>query len=424
MYTRGIDNLINKFINLPVPILHDWGYVIIFLAALVESTPILGIIIPGQTFVILGGFFARTGAYNVFIAGLLAATGGFIGDMVGYYTGKKIGHPFITKYGKYIKYEKKHYEKTKNLLDKHVGKALLLGRLNGITRALTPFISGTMRIPLIKFIPYTILSCMLWATVFVGIGFLFGQSYELIQHHLGSIVIIAFLLSIGLGYAYHFVNKRKRIFKRFHLHILIINIISLFVFAKIFQDITHGDQITKLDSWVSLNIPSLWNHGLIKIMQLITAIGSSPTIIILMAALFVIYLSRRKWFSAAVLLVSSLGGFFTEYLIKIAVHRPRPEGALMALKDYSFPSGHSTMTTIFFLSIIFAFRREIKNIILRNSFIAVNVIALLLVGFSRIYLNVHWVTDVLAGFSLGLFWITFVMLVGKYIAASTNKRLT
>lgn len=424
MHIRSIDRLINQFINLPVPILHHWGYWIIFFAALAESTPILGIIIPGQTFVILGGFFARTGAYNVFIAALLAAVGGFIGDMVGYFTGKRIGHPFIIKYGKYIKYEKQHYEKTKSLLEKHAGKTILIGRLNGVTRALIPFISGTMRIPLLRFIPYTILSCLLWASTFIGIGFIFGQSYELIQHHLGRIVILAFLLSIGLGYAYYFVNKKKHIFQRFHLHILIINIVSLFAFAKIFQDITRGSQITKLDLWVSSNITSLWDNGVIKIMKLITSIGGSPTIIILTISLFVIYLFRKKWFSASVLLVSSLGGFFTEYLIKIAVHRARPEGALLTLKDYSFPSGHSVITTVFFLSIIFAFRRSIKNIILKNIFISANVIAILTVGFSRIYLNVHWITDVLAGFSLGLFWVTFTMLLGKYIMASKNKHLT
>jgi len=117
------------------------------------------------------------------------------------------------------------------------------------------------------------------------------------------------------------------------------------------------------------------------------------------------------------------GGLLFEVLTKVIIHRARPENALIEVSGYSFPSGHATMAIIFFSLLLYSFKDDIKNKALKNIFIASNIIFFLIIGLSRVYLNVHWFSDVLAGFGLGLFWLTLLILIFKIIIASSNKTI-
>ena len=100
-------------------------------------------------------------------------------------------------------------------------------------------------------------------------------------------------------------------------------------------------------------------------------------------------------------------------LIKSIIKRPRPALCLIHAQGFSFPSGHATIAIIFFSFLIYTIRDRIKTRALRYLFIAENIIAFSLIGFSRIYLGAHWVSDVIAGFSLGLFLLTQMIMVSK-----------
>lgn len=81
------------------------------------------------------------------------------------------------------------------------------------------------------------------------------------------------------------------------------------------------------------------------------------------------------------------------------------------------------MATIFFLVFLLAFKDDIKNKYLKYAFIVAVILTFISVGFSRIYLSAHWFSDVLAGFVLGIFWLTLLMLVFKFIITVVYKRL-
>src|SRR3989339_573754 len=76
---------------------------------------------------------------------------------------------------------------------------------------------------------------------------------------------------------------------------------------------------------------------------------------------------------------------------------------------------------IFISLVLFIFAEKIKNQWLRNLFIAGDIFLIILVGFSRIYLKVHWFSDALAGFALGLFWLTFLILVFRIIVSLIKR---
>jgi len=138
----------------------------------------------------------------------------------------------------------------------------------------------------------------------------------------------------------------------------------------------------------------------------VTSLGSTTVlgiIVILVAGLF---LSFRRWREAAALLLASGGGLLITNLLKDWFQRDRPPQALHVVQaiNASFPSGHATLSATVFLTLgaliaHFAERRRVRVYAL-----AAAVILAVLVGCSRVYLGVHWPTDVLAGWCLGAAW--------------------
>jgi undecaprenyl-diphosphatase len=108
--------------------------------------------------------------------------------------------------------------------------------------------------------------------------------------------------------------------------------------------------------------------------------------------------------------ISSAGGLVLGAITKHLVGRLRPLDGLIPETGLSFPSQHSLMAIIFFSLVIFLFTEKIKNKVLKYLFIFSNLFLIILIGFSRIYLRVHYFSDVMAGFALGLFWLTFLIL--------------
>ncbi|MEO8430195.1 MAG: phosphatase PAP2 family protein [Acidobacteriota bacterium] len=122
--------------------------------------------------------------------------------------------------------------------------------------------------------------------------------------------------------------------------------------------------------------------------------------------------------SAMLFLGAVLGGWALESLMKIAFRRARPDlwPALVTEKSYSFPSGHATMCTLFFggvVALVFRVtrRREIRTAVVLTAFFLI-----LGVDFSRVYLGAHWLTDVVAGSALGLFWVVLCATGTEYFA--------
>ena len=106
----------------------------------------------------------------------------------------------------------------------------------------------------------------------------------------------------------------------------------------------------------------------------------------------------------SLILISTLMiGYIFEKIIKSLVQRDRPLSQLIQETSYSFPSGHAVFSMILFSMLIYFYKDEIKNNTRKIIFILSGVFLILLVGFSRIYLGVHWFTDVIGGYALGFF---------------------
>jgi undecaprenyl-diphosphatase len=411
----------DNILSLPTATLGHWGYLVLFVATLCETVPLFGVFIPGQTLVVASGLLAKIGIFHPTMLIFVISFGAILGDTIGYLLGRKYGHKFISKYGKHFLLGKSNFEKVSGLINDNVGKTLILGRLNSLTRATVPLVAGATKVPIEKFFTFNVLGGFLWSMTFVTLGFLFGTSYEIISKYFGKFIFIAIVATIAIIFIYRFVDKRRHIFEKYHLRTLSLCIVSLWIFLEMAQAVANNDLVVKFDAWLNEEVMTLWNPILNRMVLFITNIGGTVNIVILSIALLITLIIAKKWYNAVFLMFSMGGGVIAEKIVKAVVERPRPLNAMIEVSDFSFPSGHATMSIIFFSLLIYSFKKDIKNKVWKRLFIIGNITIFTLIGLSRIYLNVHWFSDVIAGFSLGLFWLTLLILAFKITISLANS---
>ncbi len=183
-----------------------------------------------------------------------------------------------------------------------------------------------------------------------------------------------------------------------------------------------SDYFFLVDSWMNSSMVSLHNPMLTQLMSAITTIGSTFSIAILSAILLSVFFYRKQIYNALLLVLSMSGGLLLKTVMKLIVQRARPENALVAASEYSFPSGHTMMAAILFLVIIYTFRKEFSSGLSRTVFIAGNFTLIFLIGFSRVYLNVHWLSDVIAGLVFGAAWFAVSVKILDYLRILPKKK--
>jgi membrane protein DedA with SNARE-associated domain/membrane-associated phospholipid phosphatase len=414
-------SLTDKILDLPFPVLNHWGYWIIFLASLLEASPVLGLFIPAQTIVMAGGFLAKLKIMKLENVILISIIGAVIGDNFGYFLGWKYGESLIQKLKKYRFFKAEYYEKTKELMQKHAGKALFLGRFNSFTRAFGPIIAAATNISLPRFLLYDTLSCVFWAAGMVGAGYVFGTSYELGAKYMGKLIFSAVAISAVIVLAYKYVNRKRHIFSRFHFYVLAMNILTVILFFRLADDILDKEYFFTLDQKVSGMMHLLRSPWLNKTMIFVSH-ATEPLIMIVLSVVLVAFFLYDKKHQSFLLLLSMGGAILSENIVKGVMMRPRPLNALAAFSGYSFPSGHATAAIIFFLFLFYTYKNSFSNRVFRTLFLLAMPLLILLVGFNRVYLNAHYISDVIAGFALGLFWITLLILVFKIITSLKGLR--
>jgi undecaprenyl-diphosphatase len=138
----------------------------------------------------------------------------------------------------------------------------------------------------------------------------------------------------------------------------------------------------------------------------ITALGGFGVLALVIALATGFLLLQRKWLNAAMLLIATLGGTAISEGLKVGFSRPRPDLVAHAVDvtSMSFPSGHAMLSAVTYLTLGAMLARTQKERRSRAYILGAAVFLTLIIGASRIYLGVHWPTDVLAGWCLGAAW--------------------
>jgi undecaprenyl-diphosphatase len=145
----------------------------------------------------------------------------------------------------------------------------------------------------------------------------------------------------------------------------------------------------------------------------ITALGSFALLGLVVAAVLGYLMFAGDRLNAGLIAVSVGGGVLISQVLKSTYDRPRPDIAASAHEfTASFPSGHAMLSSIVYLTLGALLARATPGARLRSFFLAFPVLLTLLVGVSRVYLGVHYPTDVLAGWSLGAAWAGLCLVAG------------
>ena len=157
-------------------------------------------------------------------------------------------------------------------------------------------------------------------------------------------------------------------------------------------------------------------------MRDITGLGS--TIVLVMAtAVTIFYLMLiGRWRTALLVLVTVGGGQILSSLLKLGIDRPRPDlvSHLVDVQTLSFPSGHAMMSAVTYLTLGSMLAGIVPGRATRIYVLGVAVLITLMVGVSRIYLGVHWPSDVLAGWCAGFAWAMLCWLVARHFFRRTD----
>ena len=187
--------------------------------------------------------------------------------------------------------------------------------------------------------------------------------------------------------------------------------VSAFVvwgFAEITEEVIEGesrafDRAVLL--WIGANVPA-WLDGP---MRAATALGYYSVVLPLLAVVSLAFLYRGWRLSAVLLVVSTAGGVFLTTVLKSVFRRARPEilDSGYTAGFYSFPSGHATVAVGFYGALALVLAYHLRGLA-RWAAVALGAALVLLIGFSRLYLGVHYPTDVLAGFLAAPLWLVSV----------------
>lgn len=212
-------------------------------------------------------------------------------------------------------------------------------------------------------------------------------------------------------------EKTYKIIENIEWVILAIAIICFVVLAR--NVLT--DNIAILDNWgYGIISKNLISDNFTPIVKVLTNFAGMFWLIVLTIVLLIGIKNRKIGISIfANLCLSAL----TNYLIKQVLQRPRPleEYRLIAEKGYSFPSGHSMVSMAFYGYIIYLINKKVKNKYAKMSSTIALSILILSIGVSRIYLGVHYTSDVLAGFLLGISYLIIYVSIIKNVLSISGK---
>lgn len=436
-----------------LPRLNHWGYFVLLLMTFLETSAFLGLLVPGEAVVVIAGLFASRGLLDLGDVIWVASVGAIMGDTIGYLIGHRFGEGFFHRYARYFFLKKDHLDEVKASFTKHGGMAVFLGRFVSWLRAFAPVVAGVSRMPYPKFLLFNIFGGVTWAITLSLVGYFVGHSWEIIQEYLNRVGLFASTSAVLALYSYFLFTKKKRfiqekvgwIDKKLSAQIpktwdfmkdrfragrwyglnlttsLFCLIFAVLAFGEIVEDLIDRETLFYLDFRIQRLAEGIISPGQTQFMAFVSDFGDDYILIAVIGIGIWLLHKRHGWDLFALFLAGGVGKVLQVFL-KSLFHRSRPTPQLVEAYGYSFPSGHAFSAVIVYGFLIYIIWKFIKSRAVRFALISALVLLVVLVGVSRVYLNVHWLTDVLAGFAAGFGWLVFSIMIAGTMREMVAKK--
>lgn len=181
---------------------------VVFAFPAIEASTLLGVLVPGELAVLLGGVFAHQGRVPLIDVMTVAALGAVVGDSIGYLVGTRVGPALFARVSEA---RKQRLGRAQAFVQRYGGLAVLLGRWVAVLRALVPSAAGASGLPYRRFVVFNMIGGTLWAVTVAGLGFLAGAAYARAERDLGwSGLLIALVLVVVALIIRHRLNRTGR----------------------------------------------------------------------------------------------------------------------------------------------------------------------------------------------------------------------
>jgi undecaprenyl-diphosphatase len=431
-----VENLLQPIIDWVALHPHAAG-IAVFLIALMESLIVLGLLIPGAVLLFGAGALMATGALPVLPIMLWTIAGAICGDLISFLLGHHY-HQQLRVIWPFRRYPAL-VNRGVDFFCKHGGKSIFMARFIGPLRPVVPAIAGMMNMTLPRFLLVDIAASVLWAPAYILPGMVFGASLGLAAEVAGRLVVLLVtvvglsLLSVWLIHSLirmlqpHASTLVDRILNWSRRHPRIrplagslldpdhpearglavlsgLLFITLWLMLLIVSQVYSGHFLHGIDQYVFHAMENLRTPWADQVMVFMTQLGTTGFLATVLAGscvwLFLKGYPKAAWHWLG---VYTCAGLLT-WTLKLTAQVERP---LSFHEGYSFPSAHTSMSFVVygFLALIVA--RELHY---RHRWLPYSVVALLAgtIALSRLYLGVHWFSDVLAGATLGIFWVALI----------------
>ncbi len=211
-----------------------------------------------------------------------------------------------------------------------------------------------------------------------------------------------------------FIKQRLTPDQKFGLYLtigMIISLIFVYLFISVLESLIQEESLYQADSRIINLLQVLRTPAINKLMAFITYLGEGS--IVILGAFFIallLFILKKKNYSIA-LIISVLFGQIFVWVLKNIIQRSRPSplNALISESSFSFPSGHAFLALSFYGLLSYFIFRESKNKLQKILSILFGILLIIGIGFSRIYLGVHWPSDVLASYAAGAAWLAMLI---------------
>ena len=202
-----MDHLVNQLDHLG-----HWGYLVFFVIVFLECQALVGLVMPGESLVLLGGFLASQDLFRLPYLMVVIALAAILGDSFSYELGRRLGRDWLLKHGHRVRLTPAHLERVERFLMRHGGKSVLIGHFMHIMRALLPFVAGASRMTYWRFLAYNGAGCIIWTVLFSLVGYFVGESWSLVAHWIGRIgaaLAAVVLLAVACGWLWRRARRKS-----------------------------------------------------------------------------------------------------------------------------------------------------------------------------------------------------------------------
>ncbi|KKJ98793.1 phosphoesterase [Stutzerimonas stutzeri] len=365
----------------------QWLGLALLIVACMECLAVVGLIIPGTVLVFAIAVLAGSGVLSLGETLLLGFIGGLIGDLLSYALGRRYHQGIRSLRG--LRDHPEWLVQAEHYFQRYGVASLLVGRFIGPLRPMLPMTAGMLDMPIGRFLLVSLCAAAGWSMAYLLPGWSAGAAIRLpLEEGFWSEagIVVGALLTLIAATAFGSLRGLRWV-----------SALSAGLGVAILLGLFFGwPHLKELDEGLLAVIQGARSTTFDRIMVIVTRAGDFHTQLWAAVLLCLLLLVARQWRAALFAILTLLGTALANGALKATFARVRPEVLMEPLSSYSFPSGHSSAAFAFFLTLgVLAGRGQPPR--LRLAWLVLASLPATAIALSRVYLGVHWTTDVTAG---------------------------